>query len=197
MPGITVQAASLEFPWYDTDWNAWMQSLTSSTDAALNAAEDDTSIVVLYHYWAFAGSGGSTDWNKIAWLEQYVDHLRDRGDVDFTTLDNQHALPVSATTKVTLTPSNTNPGVGQSVTFTGNLGVARAGKPVEIWHVEDLWRENDATINTDANGNFSFTRSWDTTGERLYYATFYGDSDYIQSLSASVNIDVVTKQPPP
>src|SRR5665811_1244423 len=30
--------------------------------------------------------------------------------------------------------------------------------------------------------------------DSLYYATFYGDSDYIQSLSASVNIDVVTKQ---
>jgi hypothetical protein len=115
--------------------------------------------------------------------------------VDFTTLNNQNALPVSAATNVTLTASDTNPGVGQDVTFTGNLGVAQAGKPVQIWHVEpDLYRSDDATVTTDSKGTFSFTRNWDTTGERLYYATFYGDSAYIQSLSASVNIDVVTKQ---
>ena len=195
VPGITVQGASLEFPWYDTDWGAWMQNLISRTDAALDAADGGTSIVVLYHYWAFAGSDGSTDSNRVAWLGQFIEHLKDRGDVDFTTLNNQNALPVSAATNVTLTASDTNPGVGQDVTFTGNLGVAQAGKPVQIWHVEpDLYRSDDATVTTDSKGTFSFTRSWDTTGERLYYATFYGDSAYIQSLSASVNIDVVTKQ---
>src|SRR5665647_2502612 len=195
VPGITVQGASLEFPWYDTDWDAWMQDLMSRTDAALEAAGDGTNIVVLYHYWAFAGSDGSTDSNRVAWLGQFIEHLKDRGDVDFTTLNNQNALPVSAATNVTLTASDTNPGVGQDVIFTGNLGVAQAGKPVQIWHVEpDLYRSDDATVTTDANGTFSYTRSWDATGERLYYATFYGDSDYIQSLSASVNIDVVTKQ---
>jgi Uncharacterized protein conserved in bacteria (DUF2334) len=194
VPGITVQGASLEFPWYDTDWNAWMQSLTSRTDAALDAAGDGTSIVVLYHYWAFAGSDGSTDSSRVAWLEQFIEHLKDRGDVDFTTLNNQNALSVSAATNVTLIASDTNPGVDQDVTFTGNLGVAQAGKPVQIWYVEDLYRSDDATVTTDSKGAFSFTRSWGSTGERLYYATFYGDSDYIQSLSASVNIDVVNKQ---
>jgi hypothetical protein len=172
-----------------------MQNLISRTDAALDAADGGTSIVVLYHYWAFAGSDGSTDSNRVAWLGQFIEHLKDRGDVDFTTLNNQNALPVSAATNVTLTASDTNPGVGQDVTFTGNLGVAQAGKPVQIWHVEpDLYRSDDATVTTDSKGTFSFTRSWDTTGERLYYATFYGNSAYIQSLSASVNIDVVTKQ---
>ncbi|MDD1725331.1 MAG: DUF2334 domain-containing protein, partial [Euryarchaeota archaeon] len=87
--GIRVQAASLEFPWTETDWNSYMSDLISKTDATLNAAPNGASVVVLYHFWAFRNSGGSIDPNRIAWLGQYIDHLRDRGDVQFATLSGQ------------------------------------------------------------------------------------------------------------
>jgi hypothetical protein len=77
--GIRVQAASLEFAWTETDWNSYMSDLISKTDAALNAAPNGANIVVLYHFWAFRNSGGSIDPNRVAWLGQYIDHLRNQG----------------------------------------------------------------------------------------------------------------------
>ena len=128
MPGIKVQAVSLELPWYETDWNTYMSGLISQTDAALNAAPGDASIVVLYHFWAFERSDGSVDPVRIAWLGQYIDHLKNRGDVDFTRLDNQPGL--YAKTQVSLTASNPSLTFGQSYTLSGYLKDSSAGRPV-------------------------------------------------------------------
>jgi phage gp45-like len=191
---LYLQGADFEIPWQDVNWDAPMSDLTTQTDAALNAAPCGADFVVLTHFWSYTQdttSNTAIDWHKINLLETYIEHLKARGDVDFTTCDNPYALPESARTHITLTASNTNPGVGQSVTFTGNLGVAVAGKSIQIWHVEpNLYRSNDSTVTTDSNGNFSFTTSWSTTGKRPYSATFEGDSSYIQSLSFPVNITV-------
>jgi hypothetical protein len=72
-----------------------MPSLISQTDIALNAAPASSSTVVLYHFWSFVTSDGSVDPVKIAWLETYINHLKDRGDVIFTTLDNQPLMDPS------------------------------------------------------------------------------------------------------
>ena len=203
--GITVQECSLTFPWdYTSNWDTEMTSLISQTDAALNAATAGDDIVVYYHFYSFENSQGSVDPAAIAWLEQYIDHLKDRGDVDFTTLDNLYARPVSAETRITLTASNTTPAIGQSVTFNGTLSrwdpsqgkwvALTTSKLIQIWHATPD-RLDDATVNTDAKGNFTYTTSWTTAaGPRPYSATFTGDKSYIQSLSDPVTINVVDRE---
>jgi Uncharacterized protein conserved in bacteria (DUF2334) len=205
--GIYLQGADFEIPWQDVSWDAPMSDLTTQTDAALNAAGNGADFVVLTHFWSYTAdttSNTAIDWHKINLLEAYIEHLKARGDVEFTTLDNQYRLSESAKTNVTLTASNTNPGVGQSDTLTGTLThwdatqnkwVALANEPVQIWHVEpNYYRTDDATVTTDSKGNFSFTTSWSTIGKRPYSATFDDDeSNYRGSLSYPVNITVVTK----
>jgi Uncharacterized protein conserved in bacteria (DUF2334) len=206
--GIYLQGADFEIPWQDVSWDAPMSDLTTQTDAALNAAGNGADFVVLTHFWSYTAdttSNTAIDWHKINLLEAYIEHLKARGDVEFTTLDNQYRLSESAKTNVALTASNTNPGVGQSDTLTGTLThwdstqnkwVALANEPVQIWHVEPttLRRSDDATKTTDANGNFTFTTSWSTTGKRPYSATFDDDeSNYRGSLSYPVNITVIPK----
>ena len=209
--GIYLQGADFEIPWQDNsvvNWDTYMPQLIAQTDDALNAAGNGADFVVLTHFWSYTTDTTSNtpiDWNKINWLETYIEHLKARGDVEFTTLENQYDLSESAKTNVTLTASNTNPVVGQSDTLTGTLThwdstqnkwVALANEPVQIWHVEpNYYRTDDATVTTDSKGNFSFTTSWSTTGKRPYSATFDDDeSNYRGSLSYPVNINVVTKQ---
>jgi Uncharacterized protein conserved in bacteria (DUF2334) len=205
VPGLYLQGADFEIPWQDNsvvNWDTYMPVLMNQTDAALNAASNDADFVVLTHFWSYTAdttSNTAIDWNKILWLEKYIERLKARGDVEFTTLDNQYRLSESAKTNVTLKASNTNPGLGQSDTLTGTLThwdstqnkwVALANELVQIWHVEpNYYRSEDATVTTDSKGNFSFTTSWSTAGKRPYSATFDDDeSNYRGSLSYPVNI---------
>ena len=86
-----VQAStSLGLGWSnDTAWQTGMSSLTAQTDAALNSATAGESIVVGYHFWVFEKPDGSVDPARIALFKQYVDHLKSRGDVSFSTLGGQ------------------------------------------------------------------------------------------------------------
>ena len=93
MQGIRVQAASFSMGWNTTgEWQTNMPKLTSDTDAALNSASSGQDFVLFYHYWQFLSSDGSVDPVRISLFEQYVDHLKSRGDVQFTTLGNQDEL---------------------------------------------------------------------------------------------------------
>jgi hypothetical protein len=195
--GMLVQPVTFEIPWQaDADWNSSVPSLISQTNSALDSAPAGTGIVILYHFWSFAKPDGSINSVKIAWLKQYIDNLKSRGDVAFTTLNNQQGLPSSAQTKVTLATSNSAPVTGQSVTFTGMLYSGKSknkalttSEPILIWHTRNGVRYDDATVNT-AKGKFTFPVSWSDAGERLYYATFAGDDSYQQSLSVPVTINV-------
>jgi hypothetical protein len=198
--GMLVQPATFEIPWQaDANWNSSVPSLISQTDSALDSAPAGTDVVILYHFWSFANSDGSIDSAKISWLHTYIDHLKSRGDVDFTTLDNQQGLPSSAQTKMTLAASNSAVSAGQSVTFTGTLSSSSKSRgaalttpePIQIWHTYNGVRYNDATVNTGTSGKFTATVSgWSNDGGRLYYATFAGDDSYQQSLSVPVTINV-------
>jgi hypothetical protein len=201
LDGIDVQAATLEIPWQaDADWDSYMPGLISETDAALDAAPADDSIGVLCHFWSFERADGSNDPAKIAWLEQYIDHLKSRDDVDFTTLNNQHVLPSSAQTRVALTASNTTPAVGESVTFSGTLSQWDAAQnhwvpltvsqEVQVWHLLNRERSDDATVSTDPQGQFTFTDSWSDAATCPFYATFVGDTSYRESLSDPVMLTV-------
>jgi len=46
--------------------------------------------ILFYHQWQFLapdGSDGSVDPVPLSLFEQYIDHLKDRGDLQFTTLE--------------------------------------------------------------------------------------------------------------
>ncbi|MGZ4870239.1 MAG: DUF2334 domain-containing protein [Halobacteriota archaeon] len=95
--GIMMQAASFSLGWdSDAGWQTGMPSLIAQTDASLNGAPGGASFVVLYHYWQFNKADGSPDPARIALFAQYIDHLKSRGDVQFTTLCNQNELGNSA-----------------------------------------------------------------------------------------------------
>jgi hypothetical protein len=92
LDGIMVQgvSSSLTFGWAnDTAWKTGMSSLTTQTDAALNNATAGGTVEVAYHFWEFENPNGTVDPARIALFEQYIDHLKSRGDVIFTTLGNQ------------------------------------------------------------------------------------------------------------
>jgi hypothetical protein len=85
-----VQASSLGLGWAnDTAWKTGMSSLTAQTDTALNSATAGETIVVSYHFWKFEAPGGSPNPAWLALFKQYIDHLKSRGDVIFTTLGGQ------------------------------------------------------------------------------------------------------------
>jgi peptidoglycan/xylan/chitin deacetylase (PgdA/CDA1 family) len=131
MYGIHVQAASLEFGWDTTsDWQTGMATLTHDTDAALNSASAGTDLVILYHYWYFNKADGSPDPARIALFEQYIDHLKSRGDVQFTTLNGGQ----------TLTPS-TSAAPAVSSWSAGRLDVFMTGTNSVLYHkwFQDGW----------------------------------------------------------
>jgi hypothetical protein len=97
LQGITVQGETFGLGWKnDTLWKWRMQNLTKYTDAALDAAAPGDSIVVYYHYWTFNKQDGSPDLANLGLLKQYIEHLKSRSDVLFTTLGGQQVLKASS-----------------------------------------------------------------------------------------------------
>ena len=194
LQGIMVQGLTFGLGWKnDSQWSWRMQNLTQYTDAALNAAAPGDSIVVSYHYWNFNTKDGSPDPARIALLKQYIEHLKSRGDVLFTTLDNQNALPPSAKTQLNLTASSTIATTNQPVLLTATLTrfdpathrwiAAESDKPILIWHTLNGVRYNATTIETDGNGQVTYLANWTELGHLTYYASFPGDNVYIGSVS--------------
>jgi peptidoglycan/xylan/chitin deacetylase (PgdA/CDA1 family) len=109
LDGIMVQA-SASFgigSWAnDTAWQTGMSCLTAQTDAALNNATAGESVVVLYHFWAFENHDGSVNTAHIALFKQYIDHLKSRGDVSFSTLSDQPLMNPSPAPAVSLQDGN-------------------------------------------------------------------------------------------
>jgi peptidoglycan/xylan/chitin deacetylase (PgdA/CDA1 family) len=107
LQGITVQGETFGLGWKnDTLWKWRVQNLTKYTDAALDAAAPGDSIVIYYHYWTFNKQDGSPDLANIGLLKQYIEHLKNRGDVLFTTLGGQQVLKASSAPAVCAQDAN-------------------------------------------------------------------------------------------
>ena len=108
LQGITVEAGFGTIGDWNTlaDWQAGMKNFTQQTDAALNAAPGGSSLVIEYHFWAFENPDGSVDPGRIALLTQFIDHLKSRGDVLFTTLGGQQFLAPSSAPAVSSKDGN-------------------------------------------------------------------------------------------
>jgi len=205
LEGIRVQATSFGMSWRTTDeWQRNMANLTSDTDAALNSASPGQNIVVFYHFWNFLSFNGSVDPVRLSLFEQYIDHLKNRGDVQFTTLDNQNILPLSAKTQLNLTASSNIVAINQSVTLTATLTrfdpdthdwvAVESGKPVQIWHTINGVRYNDTEKMVDKNGQLTFATSRSTPGSETYFAGFLADESNIASTSNTETIAVAPTQ---
>ena len=91
-------------------------------------------------------------------------------------------------TQLSLSASNTSPGVNQAITFTATLksGTKAISEPITIYHYLDGVRYNDIT----AYSTLAFAQKWTTPGVRTYYASFAGGSSYEASTSSVVTINV-------
>jgi hypothetical protein len=102
------------------------------------------------------------------------------------------AVPAAAvqSTQLTITASNTNPSVGQTITFTVNLksGTTGLSKPVKLWCTLNGVRLDRGTFNT-VNGVYKFTGPFSTKGQVIYHADFAGDGQYAAS-SGTVTVNV-------
>ena len=101
------------------------------------------------------------------------------------------------TTTTKITASNSYPAVGQTVTLTGTLKAGTtllSGKSVTIYHYLNGKRYNDTKKTTNANGQITFTQSFSSAGQRIYYAKFAGDTKYTAS-AGTVTVNVKTKTP--
>jgi hypothetical protein len=116
--GIMVQAsASFGIGWAnDTAWQTGMSRLTAQTDAALNSAKAGESVVVGYHFWVFQKPDGSVDPARIALFKQYIDHLKSRGDVSFSTLGGQPLMSRSLAPAVSTQNGNSLPSLHKART---------------------------------------------------------------------------------
>jgi len=64
-----------------------VQLAKNKTDQFLNDPNNDT-LIVAYHWWTFAGPGGSVDTRKVQLLRDYIDYVKTK-NVQFTRLDRQ------------------------------------------------------------------------------------------------------------
>lgn len=69
-----------------------LQSLKDKTDRLLNDTHTSDPIIVLYHYWSFGGPSGTISNFKIKLLSDYIDYLKNRGDVTFTNLSHSYEV---------------------------------------------------------------------------------------------------------
>lgn len=99
--GMHVEAASLELA------NESLQSAENKTEQFLTDTHSIDTFVVLYHVADFRSPNGSVNQERIRLLENYIEYLKERGDVQFTRLDHSwttggtHPTPVANDTRNT------------------------------------------------------------------------------------------------
>jgi len=85
--GMRIDAVSIVL-----DDGATLQSLKDTTDELLSNAHTDDPIVVFYHYWSFSGPAGTINAFKLKLLSDYIDYLKNRGDVTFTNFNHLYEV---------------------------------------------------------------------------------------------------------
>ena len=192
LQGIMVQGESTGILGWnnDTAWQTGMQSLTRSTDAALNNMTAGQDFVVGYHFWAFEKPDGSVDPVRVALFKQYIDHLKSRGDVAFTTLAGQN---LRQSTQLSLSVNNAR---GQTIAFSGTLQtgstspvrIANSSVYLQVSTNDKNWSLASSTaVATDTSGAYVFLKSFPVG--TYYFRTYYPGSDtYREAFSQVVTM---------
>ena len=76
-------------------------------------------------------------------------------------------------------------------------GTPLSGQNVTIYHYLNGARYNDTTTATNQSGQIAFITSFNSSGQRTYYAAFAGDSSYQTSTSSVVTVTAVDPTPTP
>ena len=104
--GIQVERAAIDFDIsgsYDA-LNKSVEEAKKTTDQFLNDPNNDT-LIVGYHLWAFNAPDGSADARKVQLLRDYIDYVKNTGEVQFARLDRSATVgtETAATTLSSLT----------------------------------------------------------------------------------------------
>ncbi|MGZ7194354.1 MAG: DUF2334 domain-containing protein [Halobacteriota archaeon] len=119
--GIHIQAVSLALA------NENLQSAESKTNQFFSNPGSADTFVVLYHPYEFRTPNGSVNNERITFLEDYIDYLKGRSDVQFTALDHsgtaQNGIPAQPAndTRDTQLTATTLPAVQQKTSATANV----------------------------------------------------------------------------
>jgi peptidoglycan/xylan/chitin deacetylase (PgdA/CDA1 family) len=197
LQGIMVQGESTGLIGWDSNaaWQSGMQSLTQATDAALNNMTAGQSFVVGYHFWSFENPDHSVNPTWIALFKQYIDHLKSRGDVAFTTLAGQN---LRQPTQLSLSANNAN---GEKTVFSGTVQtqstspVRLANSPIYLQVSTDNahWSNAWAPTTTNSAGDYTFYLTL-TPGHTYYFRTYYpGTTEYREAFSPVVTVGASTQ----
>ncbi len=111
----------------------------------------------------------------------------------FTSLAATTTATAATTTTTKITASNRYPAVNQKVTLIATLKSGTtplSDKSVTIYHYQNGVKSIDTKKTTNSKGQITFIKSFSTAGQRTYYASFAGNSQYVKSTSSVVNINV-------
>jgi hypothetical protein len=101
--------------------------------------------------------------------------------------------PIAVPTTCFISVDNSNPLVGQTVTFTvfllDNKNKPVANRPVVISHTLNGVKYDDVKLVTTASGKASFTQVFNSIAIRPYFVSFGGDSSYKAS-NSSLGVNV-------
>jgi peptidoglycan/xylan/chitin deacetylase (PgdA/CDA1 family) len=94
--GIRVEAATINIGGANyTALNESVQLAKNETDQFFSDPNNST-LIVAYHYWTFNGPGGLVDTRKVQLLRGYIDYVKTKEGVQFTTLNRQVTVSTGA-----------------------------------------------------------------------------------------------------
>jgi len=89
---IDVESIVLDYYLVHIDDGRTLQLLKVATDQWLNDVHTSDPIIVFYHYWSFCGPSGTISNFKLKLLSDYMDYLKNRGDVTLTNLNRSYEV---------------------------------------------------------------------------------------------------------
>ena len=89
---IDVESIVLDIYLGHIDDGITLQLLKDKTDRWLNDVHTSDPIIVFYHYWMFNGPSGTISNLKLKLLSDYMDYLKNRGDVTLTNFNRSYEV---------------------------------------------------------------------------------------------------------
>ena len=123
--GIRVEAAGVDIDGATyAALNKSVQGAEKNTDQFFSDPTNNT-LIVAYHWWAFAGPGGSVDVRKVQLLRDYIDYVKTKEGVQFTRLDRRATVSTEAAPSVTSPLTNASGALDQyRLWLVGGVGAA-------------------------------------------------------------------------
>jgi Uncharacterized protein conserved in bacteria (DUF2334) len=127
--GIQVERAAVDLDIsgnYDA-LNKSVEDAKKTTDQFMNDPNNNT-LIVAYHWWDFRAPDGSVDVRKVQLFRDYIDYVKNKGDVQFARLDRSATMgtETAAATSSSLTKMS-------NVMTPGLTKVSNVVTPYKLW----------------------------------------------------------------